>query len=223
MTSDEARIGPAVKAREAEVVEVLAAAFDADVVYRQLLPDTRRRARALGALFRLVVADATQVGAVEVAAAAGGQVLGATVWLAPGAFPMSGARKVASLPGSLALLVAAPRSFVGLVRLGAGLETAHPSEPSWYLQALGVHPAAQRQGLGARLLECGLARADADGLPATLHTAVPAAAALYQRAGFRTVGDALCLVAGGAAHRLMRRPPATPPATAAVEGPWDPR
>lgn len=223
MTSDDARIDPAVKAREAEVVKVLAAAFDADVVYRQLLHDIRRRARALGALFRLAVADATRVGAVDVAVAAGGQVHGAAVWLTPGAFPMSGVRKLRSLPGSLALLAAAPRSFVDLARLGAGLEAAHPSEPSWYLQALGMHPTAQRQGLGARLLGCGLARADADGMPATLHTAIPAAAALYQRAGFRTVGDALCLLAEGPAHRLMHRPPAAPSAPTALEVTRDPR
>ena len=49
-----------------------------------------------------------------------------------------------------------PRAFQ-FARSGAALEQAFPDEPVWYLQALGVHPDAQRRGVGAALLSAGQA------------------------------------------------------------------
>lgn len=197
-------------ARRTEAIAVLARAFHADPVYRRLVPDPRRRARVLQVLFHLAVSDASRFGAVDVAAT-GDRMLGVGVWLAPGRFPMTAGRKLHTLPGLLALLRAAPRSFAGVARLGAGIAAAHPPEPSWYLQAIGVDPTAQGRGTGSRLLADGLARADHARVPATLETAVPAAAALYERFGFRTTSQDLQLIAEGPAHQPMRRLPAADP------------
>ncbi|GAA3783248.1 GNAT family N-acetyltransferase [Micrococcus endophyticus] len=53
-------------------------------------------------------------------------------------------------------------------RVDQALEARHPAEPHWYLGLLTVAPDAQVGGVGSALVRAGLARADADGLPAYL-------------------------------------------------------
>jgi ribosomal protein S18 acetylase RimI-like enzyme len=62
-----------------------------------------------------------------------------------------------------------------------------PAEPCWFLDVIGVVPAAQGLGLGRILVEHGLALAAADGLPAFLETGRAENVAYYERFGFRTV------------------------------------
>jgi ribosomal protein S18 acetylase RimI-like enzyme len=70
------------------------------------------------------------------------------------------------------------------------MDGAHPSDPHWYLPWLGVDPSRQRGGLGSRLLERGLARVDADHLPAYLETPNPRTIPFYERHGFEVVAAA---------------------------------
>ncbi|MFB1428662.1 GNAT family N-acetyltransferase [Micrococcus endophyticus] len=51
-------------------------------------------------------------------------------------------------------------------RVDQALEARHAAEPHWYLGLLTVAPDAQVGGVGSALVRAGLARADADGLPA---------------------------------------------------------
>jgi ribosomal protein S18 acetylase RimI-like enzyme len=60
----------------------------------------------------------------------------------------------------------------------------HPREPHWYLETLAVAPESQRSGVGTALIEPGLARADADGLPAFLETQRQSNIPYYRRFGF---------------------------------------
>lgn len=73
---------------------------------------------------------------------------------------------------------------------GVGEQMAgfHPREPHWYLPLIGVDPARQGQHLGDQLLAHGLARCDADGLPAYLESSNPRNVAFYQRHGFEVLG-----------------------------------
>jgi ribosomal protein S18 acetylase RimI-like enzyme len=76
--------------------------------------------------------------------------------------------------------------------LGATLEKMdefHPKEPHWYLAIVGVDSAHQGKGLGAQLMESGLARCDEEGLIAYLESSNPANISLYERHGFRVVGE----------------------------------
>jgi ribosomal protein S18 acetylase RimI-like enzyme len=57
--------------------------------------------------------------------------------------------------------------------------------PHWYLFMLVVDPPRQGQGLGSALLEAGLARARADGVPACLLTVEARTLAFYTRHGMR--------------------------------------
>jgi GNAT superfamily N-acetyltransferase len=69
--------------------------------------------------------------------------------------------------------------------LGAHL----PAEPCWFLDLVAVAPAAQRRGLGRRLVTHGLELARADGYPAFLETGNPRNVPYYQSLGFRIVDE----------------------------------
>ena len=64
---------------------------------------------------------------------------------------------------------------------------ASPTDPHWYLPWLAVTPALQGRGLGARLLEHGLAIVDDHGLPAFLETPNPRTVPFYERHGFEVI------------------------------------
>jgi GNAT superfamily N-acetyltransferase len=70
------------------------------------------------------------------------------------------------------------------------MDQAHPTYAHWYLPWLGVHPSAQGQGLGGRLLAQCLAMVDESSLPAYLETPNPRNVSLYERHGFESVGVA---------------------------------
>jgi GNAT superfamily N-acetyltransferase len=77
--------------------------------------------------------------------------------------------------------IAAGSAFGRFARSGTALERAFPIEPVWYRQASGVHPSAQRRGVGAALLAAGLAVVDADNVACYLHTSDPANVGYYRR------------------------------------------
>ncbi|MFP5319894.1 MAG: GNAT family N-acetyltransferase [Acidimicrobiia bacterium] len=194
------------RGRASEAADALAASHAEYPAFRHVFPDPRRRARALRPFFLATVADAVPFEAVY-AAVDGPRVLGAAVWLPPGAFPWSAWRKARAAPAFLRVLLADPRHFGAFAKVGANAEKAHPEEPHWFLEVLGIRPEAQRQGLGTRLVEPALARADAAGLPCLLETSDPANVAFYERFGFTVADAALTLVPGGPTHVAMHRPP----------------
>ncbi|WP_214326577.1 GNAT family N-acetyltransferase [Nonomuraea sediminis] len=111
-----------------------------------------------------------------------------------------------TLPCNLPLLgrVFGRRLLTTARALGA-VDARHPAEPHWYLAVLGTDPAAQGQGLGRALLESGLARSDATGLPAYLETTKEQNVPFYERFGFH-VRDHLTLPTNGPHAWLMWRP-----------------
>lgn len=203
------RAAPVVRLRAGEHHQGAAAlvASHADYpAFQAVFADPDRRARALRAFFATTVRDGIAHGAVD-AVRAEGSVQGVAVWLPPGGFPWTAARKLRATPALLQVAAADPGAFVRFARYGANTEQAHPAEAHWYLVVLGIRPAAQRSGLGSRLIEPALARADRDRLPVFLETSDPANVAFYRRFGFEVVDDALRLVPDGPTHIAMRRPP----------------
>jgi len=59
--------------------------------------------------------------------------------------------------------------------------------PHWYLWALAVEPTYQGQGIGGRLIEPVLTRADERGVPCYLETQLERNVAFYKRRGFEIV------------------------------------
>jgi GNAT superfamily N-acetyltransferase len=174
--------------------------------FRHLFPDPSRRAKALRAFFEATVRDAVDFGAV-LAAHAGDRIDATAVWLPPGAFPWTAARKLRALPSFLQVLLADPRSFPAFARYGGTVERDHRDLDSWYLVALSVRPEAQRRGLGSRLVEPILERADRAGAPCRVETSDPANVAYYARFGFRALEPPLHVLRDGPPLIRMRRAP----------------
>lgn len=161
----------------AAVVDICTAAFAADPAVRSLYPDSDDYVRHFPGLLEALGGRAFTAGAVDLDPEGGG----AALWLAPGTGPDEdalGAHIAASLPAARLAAFAEGFAIQGAL---------HPAAPHWYLPWIGVRPEMQGRGIGARLLRRGLARADADGMPAYLEATSRQNAALYLRHGFHPI------------------------------------
>ena len=174
--------------------------------FRSVFPDPMRRRRALLPFFTATVGDAVRFGTVY-AALDGTTVLGAGVWLPPGAFPWSVRRQAVAAPAFARVFAAYPTQFPTFMRYGISAQRAHPPGEHWYLVALGVRPEAQGAGIGRRLLTPVLDRADEERVACHLETSDRSNVGFYERLGFTIVDDDLKLVKGGPSHVSMRREP----------------
>lgn len=95
-------------------------------------------------------------------------------------------------------------AFMGPRASGAELKGA------WYLSILGIDPALQGQGLGARLLAPTLASADEAGVACYLETFSARNESFYARAGFRALASHLEPVTGAHYVVMVRNASATP-------------
>jgi ribosomal protein S18 acetylase RimI-like enzyme len=193
------------RAQAADAGMVIAASHADYPGFRHVFPDTEARRRALGPFMVATARDAAAHGHGLIAETSG--VVGVALWMPPGTFPLSSGRKVRMAPALIRMTLTvrggAMRRFA---QVGSALERAHPPEPSWYLQAMGVHPRAQRQGAGSRLMAAGIALADKDQLPCYLQTSDPANVKYYQRFGFELIQPAIATYPGGPTYIGMIRP-----------------
>ncbi len=183
---------------------VLGRAFSTDPVFAWMLPGASTREPRARRVFRTMLrTEAMQHGGVEVARA-DGRAVGAAIWLPPRHWAPSASQQLRALPGYL-------RAFGG--RLGSAaallqsLARAHPSEPHWYLLAIGVVPELQGRGVAGTLLRSRLERCDRSGEPAYLEASNPTGIPLYQHFGFQS-RPVPPLPAGAPPITPMWRPPA---------------
>jgi GNAT superfamily N-acetyltransferase len=69
------------------------------------------------------------------------------------------------------------------------MDRYHPTDPHWYLPFIGVDPTKQGGGYGSLLLKHALQNADRDKLPAYLEATSPGSRRLYERFGFKSLGE----------------------------------
>lgn len=192
VTIREARAGD-----RAAVAKMLGRAFADDPAMSYIFPDAAQRAKRLPRLFALLFdSDAVGMRLVAQDADAG------TFWRPPGRahVPMT-AMLAQAIPLLATLGTALPRAL----RLSHAIEAHFPAEPFWYLHIAGVDPARQGQGLGGASIRAGLARCDADGVPAYLETATESNVGLYARLGFALTGE-WSVPKGGPCFWSMIRP-----------------
>ena len=212
MTTRKAETGAGVRVSElpddllVEAAGVLTRSFLANPNFVNLFPDEEVRARALPHVQRACLRDALRAGHVYMASR-GGEILGVAAWLPPGGFPLSARRQLAAAPDMARVLAAAPRSLGRLLRFTSGLAKLHPAQPHWYLEAVGVEPGARGLGIGTRLLEPVLARADEAGQPCYLETMTERNVAWYGRLGFEVRSAGVSFTAGGPPNWTMLRRP----------------
>jgi GNAT superfamily N-acetyltransferase len=134
-----------------------------------------------------------------------GDASAAALWAAPGSWTMPLSQVILeAVPSGLAFrgrLLRALRTQLQIERLHAG-----QSPPHWYLGYLGTRRDRQGQGLGTQMLREVLAGLDTDGVPAYLESSNERNLSLYERNGFRVVGELQALGHGPAIWRMWREP-----------------
>jgi ribosomal protein S18 acetylase RimI-like enzyme len=116
---------------------------------------------------------------------------GCAVWIRPGTPDLSlwDLAKLGLFPPLLAGL-AALRRFTTMMEVTSLAHQQFAPENHWYLFILAVSPALQGQGLGSRLIQPILERADAQSLPCYLETMNPRSLPFYDKHGFKPVHQA---------------------------------
>jgi ribosomal protein S18 acetylase RimI-like enzyme len=107
------------------------------------------------------------------------------LWLPPGVSPdeeTMGAIAEEQIKRRPEIAAAAQGLFDGMAKY-------HPHEPHWYLPLIAADPHWIGQGLGAALMKHALARCDRDGVIAYLESSNPRNISLYERHGFRAIGE----------------------------------
>jgi ribosomal protein S18 acetylase RimI-like enzyme len=186
MATHTAAITQVRKARGNDVPRVagaLARAFFDDPVFRWASPDDERRHALLPGFFALITETMLRHDEIYVA----GEGAGAALWASPGhaAVHERDADEFGRRLEEMVPTEDAERMF-GVMEL---IEEQHPHGSYWFLQFVGVEPAAQGRGTGSALLAGMLERCDSEGARAYLDATSPDNKRLYERHGFRAVGE----------------------------------
>lgn len=166
-----------------ELATLLATAFQEDPSIRALLgtdrPDLLGRAVHLHRA--MLTVRPIGAGTVDVARD-GARTLGVAIWYAPGDLAVPLGAQLLHLRDYVGAF--GPTGLRRALRITKAVAQYHPATPHWYLQSLGVSPAARGLGVGSALLAHRLAIADAAGDAAYLESSTPRTGRLYLRHGF---------------------------------------
>ena len=195
------------QAADAAAAESLADALADDAFYAFItapLPPAQRRS-AMVAYMAASLAEGRAAGRVVA------EPLGAAIWTLPDDDDSSGAQaaaaaKHAALDVALGAAGLARRAAVvdSMTRLCAPLEQLRHA---WYLSILGVAPAAQRGGVARRLLAPTLRECDEQRAAAWLETYGAETLPVYERFGFKVLGQPFVEPVRVATYYIMLRPP----------------
>jgi ribosomal protein S18 acetylase RimI-like enzyme len=173
---------PVTRARASDArqaFDVLTRAFAGDPPSRWMYPDDEQYMRFFPRFAKVFGGAAITDGT----ALLSGSAAGAALWLSPDAAPDEGAL-MALVEASVA-----PHRRDETFALFEEMGRRHPDEAHWYLPLIGVDPAAQGRGYGSALLTYGLELCDRDDLPAYLEATSARSVPLYERHGFKVVGE----------------------------------
>lgn len=169
-----------------QMANLLAGAFHNDPLFRHALPDAARRLSRLPGLCGLTLQYGLRFGEVYAEAQKG-----LAIWLPPGGHKISIPRALQAgmwrTPFKVGLQAVARLGTLN--SLSEKLHNRFAPDPHWYLFMLGVEPAFQGMGLGGRLLQPVLARADEAKLPVYLETNNPKAVPFYEKHGFTLTAE----------------------------------
>jgi ribosomal protein S18 acetylase RimI-like enzyme len=167
-------------------------------------PEDRTREQAVASLYGSILKDCLSWGQVYTTS----DIAGVACWLPPGHH----------LPGLLrwikAGMLKVPLHFgwTGFQRLQAydtlALRMHHglAHGDHWYLWVIGIRPEDQRQGLGGRLMQPILARADQESLPCYLETHAESNVRVYERQGFEVASKEIPVSHPLPVWGMVRRP-----------------
>lgn len=172
-------IRAASRSDSAQCEAVIVLAFAADPVVRWAMPAPATYVSTFMPLVTLFGGKAMDTGTADVI----GDFAGLALWLPPGTLPEDEAI------GQLFELNLPQPGLGHLLNLFEKMAGFHPPGPHWYLPMVGVDLARQGKGLGSQLMRHGLARCDRAQELAYLEATNPGCRALYERLGFRQLGE----------------------------------
>jgi ribosomal protein S18 acetylase RimI-like enzyme len=174
--------------------DCLTRAFLPDPLWSMLFPDRDRRLHRLTALFSGMARASVHAGLPLVTP----NISAVALWQPPRPAGLLWALRAgvpalrSGLPMQRWVLGLTPherRRFMAVItRLDERRATLMPY-PHWYLEAIGVEPTYQGEGLGSALVSDGLTRADAADTPTYLETQTEANVAFYTGFGFRVLQE----------------------------------
>jgi ribosomal protein S18 acetylase RimI-like enzyme len=183
---------------------VITEALMTDPGWNAVVPEEDKRRAALRTL--MDVAFGYHASEVRVAVV-DSEIAGVAAWVPPGRYPLPFAVKLRATPRMIGLTLRIGRRVRDVAGFGSSIDAVFPTEPVRYLQALGVGPHSQGQGVGTALLRDGLARADAAHEAVYLETSLERNVMFYGRQGFTVVpGSPGQLSDGGPVMWRMHRP-----------------
>jgi ribosomal protein S18 acetylase RimI-like enzyme len=162
---------------------LLARAFHNDPLYKLVMPDEDRRANALTWLFERVVRYCILYGHTFTTP----ELEGIAGWLPPGRTNLTLGRIIRSGLHATPLKLGwnAYRRFDTYMAYADKLHARHAPRFHWYLWVIGVEPTCQGRGIGSRLLQPILDKADADGVLCYLETEGERNVRFYEKHGFK--------------------------------------
>jgi ribosomal protein S18 acetylase RimI-like enzyme len=191
-----------------EAGHLLARAFHTNPTMVWGLPNESRRSAQLDWIMTLVVRLGLKYGK---AFGLGAPLQAVTVWYLPEKAHNS-LLEMLSVGFARGPWALGFRDFVRVMRALDFLDRIHRSAapfPHYYLHAIGVDPARQRQGLGSRIMRATLVAVDAEGQPCHLETDKTEDVAFYEKHGY-SVRSEFRLLGDGPPCWTMSRPAMVP-------------
>ena len=185
---------------------VAARAFHHDPFFEFLDRCGITRARGLAVFWRSAIAAASSAATMTGARGPDGRLLGVSVVLEPGAYPLPAMSQARELFGATRAMIRRPRALARGSRYLLAIDRAHIKERHLYLMLLVVDPSAQRSGIGALLQAEMLERADSDGLDCYLETQKPENVPYYRRFGYELEQELRPVSSGPPLFTMRRRP-----------------
>ena len=161
------------------VIGVITLAFSSDPMARWSSPDPGTYLATFPSLAKAFGGEAFAAGTAYFADG----YAGAALWLPPGTHPDEQAMI------ELIEKMAPEAIRADLYNIFELMDKFHPKEPHWYLPMIGVDPTRQGNGVGSSLMKHALEVCDRDNLIAYLESSNPRNISLYERYGFKVIGE----------------------------------
>lgn len=179
------------------VIDLCLAAFADEAVTAWVIPEPTERHYHMREMFGesldVVVSNQNLILAIDV----DGEPLAASIWLphmATSETPEPHQSEVADDPATRRMIAAE-----------AATQLRRPTSPHLYLASMATLPDHRGRGAGAAMLAAGMERAQALSLPIYLEASTSDNRRLYERGGFRDLGDSIQLPDGGPILQPMWR------------------